>query len=165
MSAALADLASVDTEQLAERGAMLVVPLGSTEQHGTPRPLSTDTDVAKALYDGLAKARDDVVVAPALPYGSSGEHAGFAGTRSIGQSATELVVLELGRSATDTFAHVLFVPAHGGNHAAVSRAARRLRAASCDVSMFAQRRVGEAHPGHTETSLQLVLRSDALRSE
>ena len=61
-------------------------------------------------------------MAPAVPYGSSGEHAGFAGTLSIGQQALELLVLELGRSATDTFDHVLFVSAHGGNAAAVMRA-------------------------------------------
>ena len=79
----------------------LVVPLGSTEQHGPHLPLSTDTDVAVALAVRLANVRSHMIVAPALPYGSSGEHAGFAGTLSIGQEALELVVIELVRSADD----------------------------------------------------------------
>ena len=60
---------------------------GSTEQHGPHLPLSTDTDIALALADALAARRPDVVVAPALPYGASGEHAGFPGTLSIGHEA------------------------------------------------------------------------------
>jgi creatinine amidohydrolase len=74
---------------------VLAVPLGSTEQHGPHLPLSTDTDVAVALCRRLAAARPDVLVAPSLPYGSSGEHAGFAGTLSIGQAALEHVLVEL----------------------------------------------------------------------
>ena len=59
---------------------MLVVPLGATEQHGPHLPLSTDADVASALVGGLAARTPAVVAAPAVSYGASGEHAGFAGT-------------------------------------------------------------------------------------
>src|SRR5262245_49371789 len=111
----LADLAWPDVAERAAAGAVLAVPLGSTEQHGPHLPLSTDTDIAVALCQRLASARPDVLIAPALAYGSSGEHDGFAGTLSIGQPAVERLVLELGRSATKTFRHVLFVSAHGGN--------------------------------------------------
>jgi creatinine amidohydrolase/Fe(II)-dependent formamide hydrolase-like protein len=48
-------------------------------------------------------------MAPALPYGSSGEHADFASTLSVGQEATCLVLVELVRSATRTFGRVLVV--------------------------------------------------------
>src|SRR5689334_2633361 len=104
------------TASLADRPAgpiagVIVVPLGATEQHGPHLPLGTDTTIACALASGLAAARE-VVVAPALPYGSSGEHAGFEGTLSIGQAALELVLIELVRSAASP---VLFVSAHGGN--------------------------------------------------
>ena len=47
-------------------------------------------------------------------YGSAGEHAGFAGTLSIGQAALEAVAVELVRSA-DAFAGVVLVSGHGGN--------------------------------------------------
>jgi creatinine amidohydrolase len=158
----LADLATVD---VAGEETVLAVPLGSTEQHGAHLPLSTDTDIAAALCSALAAERADVVVAPAVPYGSSGEHAGFAGTLSIGQDALELLVVELARSATDTFRHVLFVSAHGGNAAPVARAVSRLRREGRDVSLFQPAWDGDAHAGHTETSLQLLLRPDTVHEE
>ena len=108
-------------------GATLVVPLGSTEQRGPHLPLGTDTAVALAVCDRLAARRADVVVAPALPYGSSGEHAGFAGTLSIGQDALEQVVVELVRSA-DAFTAVVLVSGHGGNAEPLARAVAVLRA-------------------------------------
>lgn len=142
----------------AARGALLALPIGSTEQHGPHLPFSVDTDIAVALCDRLATVRGDVVVAPAIAYGSSGEHAGFPGTLSIGQEATELLLVELGRSATQTFGHVLFVCAHGGNAEPVSRAVARLRAESRDVVAFFPQWDGDPHAGRAETSLQLALR-------
>jgi mycofactocin system creatininase family protein len=136
---------------------VLVIPLGSTEQHGPHLPLSTDTDIAQALAHGLATRRTDVLVAPALPYGASGEHAGFAGTLSIGQDALELVLVELVRSASETFPHVLLVNGHGGNSATVSAACARLRDESRDVLVWSPGWRGDAHAGRTETSLQLAL--------
>ena len=142
---------------------MLAVPVGSTEQHGPHLPLSTDTDIAVALCGSLAAARADVLVAPALAYGSSGEHAGYAGTLSIGQAATELLIVELGRSATDTFPHLLLVSAHGGNAIPVTRAARRLLSESRDVHVFLPRWDGDPHAGRPETSMMLALTPDRVR--
>ena len=152
----LADLAWPDVGARATE-AILAVPLGSTEQHGPHLPLSTDTDVAVALCARLASERGDVLIAPAVPYGSSGEHAGFPGTLSIGQDALELLVLELVRSATDTFSHVLLVSAHGGNGEPLARAVARLRDEGRDVRSFAPSWDGDAHAGRTETALQLAL--------
>ncbi|WRL63526.1 creatininase family protein [Blastococcus brunescens] len=58
---------------------LLVVPLGSVEQHGHHLPLGTDTAVACAVVDAAAGALDGALVAPALAYGASGEHEGFPG--------------------------------------------------------------------------------------
>jgi creatinine amidohydrolase len=157
----LADLAS---PSLAARAAatVLVLPLGSTEQHGPHLPLSTDTDVAVAVADRLAAVRSDVVVAPALAYGSSGEHAGFAGTLSIGAAALELVVLEVVRSA-DAFAGVVVVSGHGGNAMPVAAAATTLLDEGRRVLVWSPRVPGgDAHAGRTETSLMLAIRPGAV---
>ena len=156
---------------------MLAVPVGSTEQHGPHLPLSTDTDIAVALAGRLAARRSDVIVTPPLSYGSSGEHAHFAGTISIGQEALELTLVELGRSAAGTFRHILLISAHGGNDEPVTRATRHLRAEARDVvawlpgarpSLIPPEVLGraraaghpasaDAHAGRTETSIQLAL--------
>jgi creatinine amidohydrolase len=144
-------------------GTVLAVPLGSTEQHGPHLPLSTDADVAVALCEALAAARGDVVVAPLLPYGASGEHAGFAGTLSIGTAALTTVLVELGRSASETFNRLLLVSGHGGNAEAVAAAVRTLRAESRDVLPWFPRWEGDAHAGFVETSLQLALSPGLVR--
>ena len=145
------------------RSSLLVVPLGSTEQHGPHLPLSTDAEVATALADRLAARRADVLVAPVLAYGASGEHAGFPGTLSIGLAALELVVLELVRSA-DAFAAVVLVDGHGGNAKAVGAAVERLSAEGRQVLAWSPRVAGgDAHAGRTETSLMLALRPAAVR--
>ncbi|HEY8043773.1 MAG TPA: mycofactocin biosynthesis peptidyl-dipeptidase MftE [Streptosporangiaceae bacterium] len=167
----LADLTWPEAARLGAAGALLAVPVGSTEQHGPHLPLSTDTDIAVALARRLADLRPGVVVAPPVSYGSSGEHAGFAGTLSIGQDAVQLVLTELGRSAAATFAHLVFVCAHGGNAAPARQAVARLRAESRDVLLWMPApRPGpdlplpDAHAGRTETALQLALTPGRVRA-
>ena len=167
----LADLTWPEAARLAAAGALLAVPVGSTEQHGPHLPLSTDTDIAVALAMRLATRRPGVVVAPPVSYGSSGEHAGFAGTLSIGQAAVELVLTELGRSAAETFGHLLFVCAHGGNADPARQAVARLRAESREVLLWMPAPqpgpdlpAPDAHAGRTETALQLALTPGRVRA-
>jgi mycofactocin precursor peptide peptidase len=136
---------------------LLTVPLGATEQHGPHLPLSTDADVAVAIADRLAAVRDDVLVAPVLAYGASGEHSGFAGTLSIGTAALTHVLVELVRSA-DAFRGIVFVSAHGGNRDAVDAAVNLLTADFRFVLAWRPRIAdGDAHAGRSETSLMLAL--------
>ncbi|HEX6419245.1 MAG TPA: mycofactocin biosynthesis peptidyl-dipeptidase MftE [Acidimicrobiales bacterium] len=142
---------------------VLAVPLGSTEQHGPHLPVGTDTLVATALAHRLAAARGDVVIAPALPYGSSGEHAGFPGTLSIGQTALEAVVVELVRSA-DAFAGVVLISGHAGNAEPLDRAVATLTAEGRAVlGWIPAVPGGDAHAGRTETSLVLAIEPGAVR--
>jgi mycofactocin system creatininase family protein len=160
----LADLTWPELAFAKEQGTVLAVPVGATEQHGPHLPLSTDTDIAVAVCVRAATQRD-VVIAPPVPYGSSGEHAGFPGTLSIGQAATELLLVELGRSASDTFTRLLFVSAHGGNAEPVARAVERLRSEGRDVQLYSPRWGGEPHAGRAETSMQLALDAGRVRMD
>jgi mycofactocin precursor peptide peptidase len=154
-------------------GAVVAVPLGSTEQHGPHLPLGTDTVVAAALAHRLAQARPTVWVAPALPYGASGEHAGFAGTLSVGTSALTGVLIELGRSA-DAFGGLVLVCGHGGNAAALAQAVGVLTEEGRRVLAWLPTlrsvpgpglRTADAHAGRVETSLMLALDPTAVRLE
>ncbi|HEX4010762.1 MAG TPA: mycofactocin biosynthesis peptidyl-dipeptidase MftE [Solirubrobacteraceae bacterium] len=135
----------------------LLLPLGATEQHGPHLPLETDTLIATALADAAAGSRPAVAVAPALPYGASGEHAGFPGTLSLGQAAVEMSIVELVRSA-DGFAGVTLVSWHGGNAEPVARAVARLRGEGREVHAWEPALSGgDAHAGRIETSLMLAI--------
>ncbi|GAB7003068.1 mycofactocin biosynthesis peptidyl-dipeptidase MftE [Nocardioides sp. AN3] len=136
---------------------IVLVPVGSTEQHGPHLPLNTDTVIAQAVADELAPLLG-ARVAPAVPYGASGEHQAFPGTISIGTEALTTVLVEMGRSLTEWAAQVVFVNGHGGNLDALNRAATLLRAEGRRVSWVpCATRDGDLHAGRSETSLMLHL--------
>jgi len=156
-----ADLTSPDA---AGRRWTLLIPLGSTEQHGPHLPLDTDTRIAVAVAERVAADRPSVAIAPAVPYGASGEHQGFAGTLSIGQAALELLVVELVRSVGPEVGHVVLVNGHGGNVEALQRALATLRSEGRPISSWAPRLEGsDTHAGHAETSMLLALCPEAVR--
>ncbi len=151
---------------------LLVVPVGSCEQHGPHLPLDTDLRIAVELSERLVAARTDAVVAPAITIGASGEHESFPGTLSIGTPALEAVIVELGRSALPPptssrprpFRAVLFVNGHGGNIEALERATALLVAEGRDVGAWHPRVPGgDSHAGRTETSMMLHLDPGVVR--
>ena len=144
-------------------GGWLVVPLGSTEQHGPHLPVTTDTDIAVAIAERAAARDGSLTVAPAMAYGASGEHQGFPGTLSIGQDAVQLALLELGRSAATDFAGTVVVSAHGGNAAPVARSMARLAEEGHPVTSWAPSWSGDLHAGRTETSVMLAIAPGRVR--
>lgn len=148
---------------------ILVVPVGSCEQHGPHLPLDTDTRIARAVVDGVAARRSDVFVAPAVAFGASGEHQSFPGTLSIGTEALTTVLVELGRSAFPPgggpFRGLVFANGHGGNLWAVRRAVDVLEGEGRPVRWWAAAPPGgDAHAGRTETSLLLAIAPAAVGS-
>jgi creatinine amidohydrolase len=145
---------------------LLVVPLGSLEQHGHHLPLGTDTSVACAVAEAAAGSLDGALLAPALAYGASGEHEGFPGTISIGTEALTGLLVEYGRSAGRWAGRVLVVNGHGGNLAALRAAVPLLRWEGRDVAWFpCGVPGGDAHAGRTETSLMLHVEPDGVRED
>ncbi len=141
--------------------AVLLIPLGSTEQHGAHLPLTTDSEIASRFCEQAAQSLPYVYVSRPLPFGASGEHQEFAGTISLGTEVMYQVLLELGRSAALTFALTVFVNAHGGNAAAVKAAMARLSYEQHPVASWHPRMEGDMHAGDAETSM--MLRIDASR--
>jgi creatinine amidohydrolase len=106
-----------------------------------------------------------VAVAPALPYGASGEHAGFPGTLVVRHDVLAELVVELVRSARTSFAGVVVISAHGGNDEGLSLAEERCRAEGDAVLVWtAVARGGDAHAGRTETSLMLAIDEGSVRT-
>ena len=143
----------------------LLIPLGATEQHGPHLPLSTDTLIASGVAEAVAANRDDVVVAPALPYGSSGEHAAFRGRSRSGRRRSRPPWSNSSaarrRSATS--------PCCRGTAAMPSRSLERSRgcAPRGGAVHLWEPHVdgGDAHAGRVETSLMLALAPELVRDE
>ena len=155
------------TRQLHDLSPALIIPLGSTEQHGPHLPVDTDTRIAAAVARGMAQQlADPWLLAPAIGYGASGEHQGFPGTVSIGTAALQLLLVEYGRSACDWASRLVFVNGHGGNVTAVTAAVALLRSEGRDVAWCPCSVPGaDAHAGHTETSVLLHISPDVVRTE
>lgn len=148
-----------------EHRPIVLLPIGSCEQHGPHLPLATDTIIAEALAISAAGRTPDAAVAPALGVTASGEHEGFAGTLSIGTVETARVIVELVRSA-DWASGVVLVNGHGGNRDAVRGAVTTLTAERRAVlAWWPHVAGGDAHAGRTETSLLLALDPDSVRLE
>ncbi len=158
----MSELGRATWTEVAGEHPLLVVPLGSVEQHGPHLPLDTDTRIASAVASEVA-SRMGAALAPAVAYGASGEHAAFAGTLSIGTEALAEVLVQLVRSA-DHFRGVVIVNGHGGNGEAVQRAAATCSADGRPVLVAHCGSSGaDAHAGRAETSLLLHLSPEVVR--
>ncbi len=143
---------------------LVVVPLGSVEQHGRHLPLVTDTVVAVAVAEAVVPELPGSVLAPALAYGASGEHEDFPGTISIGTEALGALLVEYGRSVGRWAGQLLVVNGHGGNLDALRTAVPLLRSEGRDVAWSpCGLPGGDAHAGRTETSLLLHVEPGAVR--
>ena len=163
------ELGNSTSRQLDGTAPALVVPIGSTEQHGPHLPLDTDTRIAVAVaraVTGHLAATGEWLLAPAVAYGASGEHEGFPGTVSIGTEALRLLLVEYGRSAARWASRLVFVNGHGGNVEALAGAVALLRREGRDAAWCpCTAPGGDAHAGHTETSLLLHLSPDVVAVE
>jgi len=105
---------------------MVIIPVGSIEQHGTHLPLCSDIYYAIEVAKLIAQ-ETDVLVAPAVFAGLSEHHMGFPGTVSLSPETFEAVVFE---TAQSLIAHgirkVMIYNGHGGNTASVTRVIHKI---------------------------------------
>lgn len=100
-----------DVQEYLERRSDVILPVGSTTQHGPSGPLGTDLIVAEELANELGEDRLSLV-APAIPFGISGVHAAFPGTIPIKPATLiELVRDMVGGLAQQGFRRFLIINA------------------------------------------------------
>jgi creatinine amidohydrolase len=159
--------------------ALLVVPVGSTEQHGPHLVTGTDALLATELAERAAAAAsrpETILLAPTLAYGASAHHLPFGGTLSLAATTFQLVLGDLLASAASAgVRRVFLLNGHGGNAAACATAAveasreHGLVAATAMASDLVDPKEIEGpvhgHAGSFETSLMLALEPDRVRPE
>jgi creatinine amidohydrolase len=115
----LATMTWRETEAYLAARADLVLPIGSTEQHGPTGLLGTDWLTADAIAQGIGQ-KLGVAVAPPVTYGVASHHMAFAGTATLRPSTFQAVLRELLHSFyRHGFRHFFLVNGHGGNEPSV----------------------------------------------
>ncbi len=162
----LQEMTWTDVRDYVARNDMVIIPLGSTEQHGPHLPLGTDfilaTDISK-----LISARTGVVVAPVLCAGYSLYHSGFPGTLSLKSETVAEVLFETAQMLMKYgFRRFLIFNYHGGNSLAQQTAIHRINHETEATAVAAgvggpleggEDGVLDWHAGVDETSLVLYL--------
>jgi creatinine amidohydrolase len=163
--------------------ALVVLPVGATEQHGPHLPTGTDRFAVEQIALAAAAeaaAHIPVVVAPTLPFGSSHHHLPFGGTLSLSTETYYRALTELAESLVGSgFRRIFILNGHGGNSELIQLVARDVAlrhpahlaaaaywAIAWEALIAAQAHARAGVPGHAgtfETALMMALRPELVR--
>ena len=115
------NLTRPEIEKLRDEDAIVIIPLGATEQHGPHLPVGTDALTAQALAGMAARTLDETygrraVVAPTIAVANSIHHMSFPGTITLRPETYMRMLLEYCQClAHPGFHKIVILNAHGGN--------------------------------------------------
>ena len=156
---------------------MVIIPVGSLEQHGKHLPL--DSDIVQATEICLRiGARTGVLVAPVVLAGVSEHHMAFPGTITLSPATFEAVLYEASQSLIQHgFRRLIYYSGHGGNDPSVSHVAFRINrdtpAMAIDLAHVEfpepdpkiRALNSDSHAGVEETSMMLFLAGGLVRMD
>lgn len=170
----LQEMTWTDVKEYLRSSDMVIIPLGSTEQHGPHLPLGTDYYLATGVLEKIS-AKTGVVVAPVLLVGYSEYHSGFPGTLSIKPDTMVQVLFETAQMLLKYgFRRLMFFNSHGGNNIVQQKIIHRINqeteAVAAAIGYGGPIQVEDEeffdwHAGIEETSDMLYLKPELVRME
>ena len=119
----LGKMTTAQAKEAFKNDPIIVIPVGSTEQHGTQSALGTDYMVPSYLADHIEDV-DNVIVAPTVPYGVCPYHLSFEGSINIGYEGLYLVLHGIMDSLMQHgVRRFVVLNGHGGNTPSIDRVA------------------------------------------
>lgn len=159
---------------------VVIIGVGSLEQHGPHLPLGTDSLTIRETIHEAAKRTNSVCVHPCFP-GYSPHHMGFKGTITFRESTLTAVLMDtVGSLADHGIKRFVLLNGHGGNTQIVNLtmqlAKREFRVmvaapegpshtATAKARIDRQKRHWDVHSGPTETSTALHLFPELVEME
>jgi len=158
----LAEVSWVEAQKILKKEDTVLMPVGSTEQHGPHCPLGTDHITADAVAN-MVGDRVNLPVLPVVPVGISSHHRQFPGTLwappAVFRDYIKAIILSASSHGPRKF---LIVNGHGGNTPSLKEVSEDLRS---DDEIFVAIATAypaklDGHAGEDETSLMLYLRQE-----
>lgn len=169
-------LKAAELNERAARGAVVLLPVASTEQHGPHLATGVDTflcgEVCRLAAEKLSALDEPAVVAPTLWMGLAQHHMAFGGSFTLSLQTYQALLVDLGRSIKRAgFRRLVVVNGHGGNMTALNAMSAELTAslaidlaittyfqlAEPEIAAVLEDQKGVMHAGEAETSMMLAL--------
>ncbi len=164
-----------EIREIVPRQPVVVLPVGSVEDHGRHLPLDVDNFLIGSICEEAARRMDgEMLLLPPVPYGFEEHHLDFPGTIDIQMEHLLHFVLDITRSVSHHgFRRILLADGHGSNMPILDLVARRtvletealcaafiwpgLAREAIDRVRQSERPGGMAHACELETSVYLYL--------
>jgi len=170
-----ARLRAEELRAAAAENAIVIVPIGATEQHGPHLPVMVDHRLAHEVAVRAARLvarHEPIVVAPVIPFGMSEHHVSLGGTLTLDFATMQAVVRCVCESAIrQGFRRLFILNGHGGNIAALETIVTELtiqhrlpiasasywQVAAKEIAALLDRQEGVLHACEAETSMILAV--------
>lgn len=121
------DLTWPEVNEAVSMNKVILLPVGTTEQHGPHLPLDVDNVIARELcLEAGRRAPEKILVAPLIPYGFNIHAMDFPGTLHVAYDHFVEFCLDVCKSFSyHGFKRIIIVNGHGSNTQLVEFAGRR----------------------------------------
>ncbi|NHJ84985.1 MAG: creatininase family protein [Asgard group archaeon] len=175
----LENMTTNEVKEYLKKDCVIIIPVGSTEQHGPANPLGTDFIAAQYIAREASK-KANIICAPTIPIGVSEHHKEFTGSLWVRPTVyMEFMKQYISSILHHGFTKIIVINGHGGNSAFLTQIANEIfydeniRIATPDVLVFFDFKLvsklfpdtKDVHAEAIETSLNLAINPTVVKEE